>query len=78
MSKLKKIFSDETLTRIMNLENDLEEFKKNVSEENLRLKIPYTTDRNSQKISFSLSDAGGLCVYVQDELKGEITFNQEA
>lgn len=77
MSKLKKIFSDETLTRILNLENDLEEFKKNVSEENLRLKIPYTTDRNSQKISFSLSDAGGLCVYVQDELKGEITFNQE-
>lgn len=77
MSKLKKIFSDETLTRIMNLENDLEEFKKNISEENLRLKIPYTTDRNSQKISFSLSDAGGLCVYVQDELKGEITFNQE-
>ena len=77
MSKLKKIFSDETLTRILNLENDLEEFKKNVSEENLRLKIPYTTDRNSDKISFSISDSGKLCVYVKDELIGKITLNEE-
>ncbi len=77
MSKLKKIFSDETLTRILNLENDMEEFKKNVSEENLRLKTPYTTDKNSDKISFSISSSGGLCVYVQDKLVGEITLNQE-
>ncbi len=77
MSKLKKEFSNSLENRIKNLENELEEFKKGITEENLRLKVPYVADVNKQKIGISAKENGRLGVYLNGELKGEILFEQE-
>lgn len=75
MSKLEEEFSDETKKRILKLENDFEEFKVSIKEENLRLKVPYTTDRAGNKLGFSMPDASSkvLNVYVGEQLIGKVT-----
>ncbi len=75
MSKLEKEFQDESKTRLKKLEDELEEFKTNITEKNLRLKVPYTTDKNSNGLSFSLPDAKTkiLYIYLGDTLAGQIT-----
>ena len=75
MSKLEKEFQDESKSKIKQLENDLEEFKTNVTEENLRLKEPYTTDKNGNGLAFSLPDSKTkiMYVYLGNNLIGQVT-----
>ena len=75
MSKLKKEFQDESKLRIKKLEDDFEEFRTNITEKNLRLKTPYTTDKNGNGLAFSVTDEDGkiLYVYLGDVLVGQVT-----
>ncbi len=72
MSILKDEFSDDAKRRINKLENELEEFKVSVSEDNLKLKVPYATDRKGSGIGFEI-DGNVLSVYVGDEKAGQIS-----
>ena len=62
------------INRQTNLENELEEFKANVSEENLKLKVPYVTDRSGENIGFELDKTNMiLTVYSGDTAVGQIS-----
>lgn len=75
MSKLEKEFQNDSKIRIKKLEDELEEFKTNITEKNLRLKVPYVTDKNGNGLSFSLPDSKSkiLYVYLGDTLAGQVT-----
>ena len=74
MSLLENEFSNDSKKRIYNLENELEEFKANVSEENLKLKVPYVTDRSGENIGFELDKTNMiLTVYSGDTAVGQIS-----
>ncbi len=75
MSKLEKEFRNDSKIRIKKLEDELEEFKSNITEKNLRLKVPYTTDKNSNGLAFSVPGIGNkiLYVYLKDTLVGKVT-----
>ena len=74
MSKLEKEFQNESKVRLKRLEDEFEEFQCNISEKNLRLKTPYTTDKNGNGLSFSVPDASTkiMYVYLGDVLVGQI------
>ncbi|MDP4117968.1 MAG: hypothetical protein Q8873_02115 [Bacillota bacterium] len=74
MSKLQEAFSNLLENRILELENELEEFETNVSEENLKLRVPYTTDESGSKIGFAFENSNftTLCVYVNGSKIGSV------
>ena len=61
--------------RMKKLEDEMEEFKCGITEENLRLKVPYITDNQSNGLGLSVSaeDNKILYVYLKGELIGQIT-----
>lgn len=76
MSLLENEFSDDSKKRIYNLENELEEFKANVSEENLKLKVPYVTDKSGENIGLELDMSNRkLKIYSGDTLIGQISLS---
>ena len=76
MSKLKKEFSDETKQRLLKLENELEEFKVCVTEDNLKLKIPYVCDKGMNNLSFKyVSETNVLEVYSRENKIGQIALS---
>ena len=79
MSKLEKEFQNESKMRILRLENELEEFKNNVTEKNLRLKEPYAKDKNGNGLTFSVPDAESkiMYVYLGNKLVGQVTIEEE-
>lgn len=74
-SKLEKEFRDESKMRIKKLEDEMEEFKSGITEDNLRLRTPYTTDKSGNGLSFSLPEAENkiMYVYLGNDLVGKIT-----
>ncbi len=79
MSRKETDIFEDTQGRILKLENTLEEFMVSVSEENLKLKVPYVSDITSSGISLGMDNenSGILKVNVAGREIGKIILSQE-
>lgn len=78
MNKIDKALSGDLNKRLLDLENALEEFQVNVTEENLKLSFPYVTDRSKQGLGFGIDpeNPSVLAVYLNGLQIGRISITQ--